>query len=63
MSVAYEIMPRNAGVKEHPIPAGGIEIGDGVTLRAAPGDHAEDEHWRGWTLARVAEITARTARG
>ena len=61
MALAYEIMPRGAGIREHLIPPGGIVIGDGVTLRAAAEDHAEDEHWRGWTLARVAEITARMA--
>ena len=56
---AYEIAPRGAGITEHPFPRAGIEIGDGVVLRAAPGDSDEDEHWRTWTLERVAAITAR----
>lgn len=61
IGLAYEILPRGAGIKEHLIPEGGIEIGNGVTLRAAAEDSDEDEHWRTWTLDRVAEITARMA--
>lgn len=58
MSIAFELLPRGGGVREHVIPTGGIEIGDGVTLHAAADDD-EDEHWRGWTMGRVAGITAR----
>ena len=57
MGTAYEIMPRDAGTREHVIPPGGIVIGDGVILRA--GDDDEDEHWRTWTLDRVATIVGR----
>lgn len=57
MALAYEMMPRSTGIREHPIPRAGIEIGDGVTVL----DGAEDEHWRGWTLERVAGIMARMA--
>ena len=61
MSIAYLIAPRGGGITEHPIPAGGIDIGDGVVLRASAEDMPEDCHWRAWTLDRVAEIVGRCA--
>lgn len=57
MSVAYQILPRGAGITEHPIPPGGLPIGGDTRLLAG----AEDKHWRPWTMAHVAEIMARCA--
>ncbi len=57
MSIAYRIAPRGTGISEHPILSEGIDIGDGTRLM--PG--CEDEHWRAWTMGRVAEIMGRCA--